>query len=89
MRFAAIGDSFTEGVGDEREDGSARGWADLVAAGLAQSLTEPVDYANVAIRGRLIAPIVEDQLEAVLALDPQPTLVTFNGGGNDMMSTLR
>lgn len=85
MRFAAIGDSFTEGVGDELEDGSARGWADLVAAGLAQSLTEPVDYANVAIRGRLIAPIVEDQLEAVLALDPQPTLVTFNGGGNDMM----
>src|SRR5690554_4387749 len=85
MRFAAIGDSFTEGVGDELEDGSVRGWADLVAAGLAQSLDEPVDYANVAIRGRLIAPIVDDQLEAVLALNPSPTLVTFNGGGNDMM----
>lgn len=85
MRFAAIGDSFTEGVGDELGDGTVRGWADLVAAGLAQARTEPVDYVNMAIRGRLIAPIVDDQLEAVLALAPQPTLVTFNGGGNDMM----
>ncbi len=85
MRFAAIGDSFTEGVGDELEDGTVRGWADLVAAGLAQGLGKPIDYANVAIRGRLIAPIVDDQLEMVLALDPSPTLITFNGGGNDMM----
>ncbi|MFN3865868.1 MAG: SGNH/GDSL hydrolase family protein [Demequina sp.] len=85
MRYAAIGDSFTEGVGDRLGDGSVRGWADLVAAGLAQSSTEPLFYSNLAIRGRLIAPIVEDQLEAALALDPRPTLVTFNGGGNDMM----
>ena len=33
--YIAIGDSFTEGVGDERRDGSVRGWADLVALGLA------------------------------------------------------
>lgn len=85
MRYAAIGDSFTEGVGDRLDDGSMRGWADLVAAGLAQSSDEPVLYSNLAIRGRLIAPIVEDQLEAALALDPKPTLMTFNGGGNDMM----
>ena len=85
MRFAAIGDSFTEGVGDELDDGSVRGWADLVAAGLAAAAPEGIEYVNVAIRGRLIKPIVEDQLEAVLALDPLPTLVTFNGGGNDMM----
>ncbi|WP_062079096.1 SGNH/GDSL hydrolase family protein [Demequina globuliformis] len=85
MRIASIGDSFTEGVGDERPDGTVRGWADLVAAGLGAALDEPVDYVNLAIRGRLLDPIVEDQLEAVLALDPLPTLVTFNGGGNDMM----
>lgn len=85
MRFAAIGDSFTEGVGDELGDGEVRGWADLVAAGLAQASDEPVYYSNLAIRGRLIAPIVEDQLEAALSLDPSPTLMTFNGGGNDMM----
>ncbi|WP_061962441.1 SGNH/GDSL hydrolase family protein [Demequina flava] len=85
MRIASIGDSFTEGVGDELPDGSVRGWADLVAAGLGAGLDEPVDYVNVAIRGKLIDPIVHDQLEAVLALDPKPTLITFNGGGNDMM----
>ncbi|HNP16184.1 MAG TPA: SGNH/GDSL hydrolase family protein, partial [Terrimesophilobacter sp.] len=34
--YAAIGDSFTEGVGDELHDGGVRGWADLVALGLAQ-----------------------------------------------------
>ena len=85
MRFAAIGDSFTEGVGDELDDGAVRGWADVVAAGLAEGLDEPVDYANLAIRGRLIEPIVRDQLEAALALDPLPTVISFNGGGNDMM----
>ena len=30
-RYVAIGDSFTEGVGDELPDGTVRGWADLVA----------------------------------------------------------
>ncbi|MBB5958081.1 lysophospholipase L1-like esterase [Saccharothrix tamanrassetensis] len=85
MRYAAIGDSFTEGVGDELPDGSPRGWADLVAAGLAAGLGEPVRYANLAIRGRLLEPIVTDQLDAALSLSPAPTLITLNGGGNDMM----
>jgi lysophospholipase L1-like esterase len=85
MRYVAIGDSFTEGVGDELPDGSVRGWADLVAAGLAAEAGEPVHYANLAVRGRLLAPIVGDQLEAALALTPAPTLLSLNGGGNDMM----
>lgn len=82
VRYAAIGDSFTEGVGDELADGSVRGWADLVAAGLA-ARGEPVQYANLAVRGRLLAPIVTTQLNAVLAM--RPTLITLNGGGNDML----
>lgn len=85
MYYVAIGDSFTEGVGDERPSGPARGWADRVAAGLAAALDEPVRYANLAIRGRLLAPIVTDQLDAALDLDPKPTLLSLNGGGNDMM----
>jgi lysophospholipase L1-like esterase len=85
MRYAAIGDSFTEGLGDELPDGSVRGWADRVAAGLAAEGTEPVRYANLAIRGRLLEPIVTEQLERALSLSPAPTLVTLNGGGNDMM----
>ncbi|MET7394601.1 SGNH/GDSL hydrolase family protein [Dactylosporangium sp. NPDC005572] len=85
MRYVAIGDSFTEGVGDELPDGTARGWADLVAAGLAEVTGETVQYANLAIRGRLLEPIVTEQLEVALAMSPAPTMITLNGGGNDMM----
>lgn len=83
VRYVAIGDSFTEGVGDEREDGTPRGWADLTAQGWAASLGEPVQYANLAIRGKLAWPVVEQQLEPALAL--KPTHLSFNGGGNDML----
>ncbi len=83
VRFVAIGDSFTEGVGDELPDGSVRGWADLTAQGWADSRGEPIEYANLAIRGKLVWPIVSQQLERALAL--QPTHLSFNGGGNDML----
>ncbi|CAN7274859.1 SGNH/GDSL hydrolase family protein [Microbacterium sp. LjRoot45] len=83
VRFVAIGDSFTEGVGDERADGNVRGWADLVARGWADSRGESVHYANLAIRGKLVWPIVREQLERALALEP--THLSFNGGGNDML----
>ena len=33
--YIAIGDSFSEGYGDEGPDGVPRGWADFVALGLA------------------------------------------------------
>jgi lysophospholipase L1-like esterase len=85
--YVAIGDSFTEGVGDDTADCGVRGWADLVALGLAlaspQNDADPVTYANLAIRGRLLAPIVGDQLDAGIALAPE--LMSINGGGNDIM----
>lgn len=84
--YVAIGDSFTEGVGDELPDGRVRGWADLVAIGLARvgaTAQEPVRYANLAVRGRKLAPIVEEQLPAAIALRPE--LLTINGGGNDLL----
>jgi len=83
VRFVAIGDSFTEGVGDDLPDGRVRGWADLVAQGWAEAAGEPVEYANFAIRGKLVRPIVAEQLEPALAL--KPTHLSFNGGGNDML----
>ncbi|WP_307299405.1 SGNH/GDSL hydrolase family protein [Microbacterium natoriense] len=83
MRYVAIGDSFTEGVGDELPDGHVRGWADLTAQGWADAAGHPIRYANLAIRGRLAWPIVEQQLEAALAL--HPTHLSFNGGGNDVL----
>lgn len=81
--YVAVGDSFTEGVGDELPDGRMRGWADLVAIGLAHASAEPVGYANLAIRGRLLAPIATAQMDAAIALNP--ALVSINGGGNDIM----
>ena len=83
VRYVAIGDSFTEGVGDELPDGHVRGWADLVAQGWADASGDTVEYANLAIRGKLVWPIVEQQLEPALAL--KPTHLSFNGGGNDML----
>ncbi|GAB3631512.1 SGNH/GDSL hydrolase family protein [Microbacterium shaanxiense] len=83
VRFVAIGDSFTEGVGDELPDGRVRGWADIAAQGWADAVGHPIQYANLAIRGKLAWPIVQEQLEPALALNP--THLSFNGGGNDML----
>jgi lysophospholipase L1-like esterase len=84
VRYVAIGDSFTEGVGDPQPGGRVRGWADLVAIGLADAHGS-VEYANLAIRGRLLEAIATGQCDAALALEPRPDFMTFNGGGNDMM----
>lgn len=83
VRYVAIGDSFTEGVGDELADGTVRGWADIAAQGWADASGEAIEYTNLAIRGKLVWPIVHEQLEPALAL--KPTHLSFNGGGNDML----
>ncbi|MDI6024257.1 SGNH/GDSL hydrolase family protein [Leucobacter sp. UT-8R-CII-1-4] len=83
-RFVAIGDSFTEGVGDPEADspGGLRGWADRFAEVLA-TMDEDFAYANLAVRGKLIRQITEEQLEA--ALDLRPDLVSICAGGNDVI----
>lgn len=83
IRFAVIGDSFSEGVGDELPGGAVGGWADRVAQGWADASGAPVRYANLAVRGKLAWQIVQEQLEPALAL--RPTHLSFNGGGNDML----
>jgi lysophospholipase L1-like esterase len=83
-RFVAIGDSFTEGVGDPEPaaPNGFRGWADRVAEVLAEQVDD-FAYANLAIRGRLIRQIVDEQVEPALAL--KPDLITFSAGGNDVI----
>ncbi|TNC23517.1 SGNH/GDSL hydrolase family protein [Amycolatopsis alkalitolerans] len=83
-RLVALGDSFTEGVGDDdpsRPNG-VRGWADRVAEVLA-ARDAGFRYANLAIRGRLLPQVLAEQLEPALAMEPD--LVTLYAGGNDMM----
>ena len=84
-RYVAVGDSFTEGVGDPdpgRPNG-LRGWADRVAEVLAARGGEEFGYANLAIRGRKLHAIVREQLEPALALEPD--LVTIYAGANDIL----
>jgi lysophospholipase L1-like esterase len=83
-RFVALGDSFTEGIGDPSPEspGGHRGWADRTAEVLAASVDD-FAYANLAVRGKLIAQIVAEQVEPALAL--KPDLITFCAGGNDVI----
>jgi lysophospholipase L1-like esterase len=83
-RFVAIGDSFTEGIGDPEpgSPGGHRGWADRVAEVLSRQVDD-FAYANLAVRGRLISQIVAEQVEPAMAL--QPDLITFCAGGNDVI----
>lgn len=84
QRYVALGDSFTEGVGD-RDPGSpngVRGWADRVAQQLI--LADPAwGYANLAIRGKKLQQVLDEQIDAALELEP--TLVTLYAGGNDIL----
>ncbi|MER5205482.1 SGNH/GDSL hydrolase family protein [Streptomyces sp. NPDC002825] len=82
--YAAIGDSFTEGVGDPGPDGTYVGWADRFAVLLADQLPEnDFRYANLAVRGRLLDQIVAEQVPRAKELAPD--LVTFCAGGNDII----
>ncbi|MDI5968670.1 SGNH/GDSL hydrolase family protein [Streptomyces sp. SL13] len=82
--YAAIGDSFTEGVGDPGPDGSCVGWADRLAVLLDQGRPPgEFRYANLAVRGRLLDRIVEEQVPRAVRLAPD--LVTFAAGGNDIL----
>jgi lysophospholipase L1-like esterase len=84
-RYIALGDSFTEGLNDAdpaRPD-EFRGWADRLAEHLAAATGGDVEYANLAIRGRLLRQVVEEQVP--VALEAQPDLVSLVAGGNDLM----
>lgn len=83
-RFVAMGDSFTEGLGDPepRSMGGLRGWADRVAEELGSSCQD-FAYANLAVRGLLLREVVDQQLGP--AVDLHPDLVSIQAGGNDLI----
>ncbi|PTT60728.1 SGNH/GDSL hydrolase family protein [Arthrobacter sp. HMWF013] len=83
-RLVALGDSFTEGIGDPEplSEGGYRGWADRVAEELSENQPD-FAYANLAVRGRLVRQIFDEQLGPALAL--KPDLVTVSAGGNDIV----
>ena len=83
-RYVAIGDSFTEGIGDPEPSspGGSRGWADRVAEVLADG-TDDFAYANLAVRGRLLQQIIDQQVGPALEL--RPDLISISAGGNDII----
>ena len=80
--FIALGDSFTEGLADARQDGGYRGWADRFAEHLA-ARNPGLRYANLAVRGKVLGEVVSQQLPVAVAMAPD--LVSIAAGGNDLL----
>ncbi|MFF5758411.1 SGNH/GDSL hydrolase family protein [Streptomyces longwoodensis] len=82
VRFVALGDSLTEGVGDPTGDGW-RGWAALLADGLGAGPATPVRFTNLAVSGAQTRDVLERQLPAALGLRPEVAAVVV--GVNDTL----
>ncbi|KUO11229.1 SGNH/GDSL hydrolase family protein [Streptomyces sp. DSM 15324] len=96
LRFVALGDSLTEGVGGPAGDGW-RGWAALLAGGLAEDAAGSsragaagpaasggaVEFTNLAVSGAQTRDVLERQLPAGLGL--RPDVVSVVVGVNDTL----
>ena len=70
-RYIAVGDSFTEGLSDPDPGraGEYRGWADRLAGHLAAAAPSgAVEYANLAVRGRLLLQVLAEQVPVALGV---------------------
>ncbi|GAA3100125.1 SGNH/GDSL hydrolase family protein [Streptomyces rectiviolaceus] len=77
LRFVAMGDSLTEGVGDPVEEGW-RGWAALLAPTLGDG-----EFHNLAVSGAQTGDVLNRQLPEALKL--RPDLVSVVIGVNDTL----
>ena len=85
-RYVAIGDSLSEGVGDDPwPDGAPRGWTDRLAEHLAASghAGGGLEYANLAVRGYKAAQVRATQLDDAIAMAPD--ILTLTAGMNDIL----
>ncbi|OAN26425.1 SGNH/GDSL hydrolase family protein [Mycolicibacterium iranicum] len=80
-RYVALGDSQTEGLWDGDDETGLAGFADRLAAML-DEVRPGLLYANLAIRGRQIRDVLDDQLPRAIAM--QADLITVCVGMNDM-----
>ena len=81
LRFAALGDSTTVGLGDPVPGGRWRGWARLLSESLQASYD--VSFCNVAISGATAAIVREQQLPGAVA--HRPDLASLLVGVNDTL----
>lgn len=80
LRYAALGDSATFGIGDPVPTGW-RGWARLLAEAL--GTTYDVSFCNLAVSGATASTVVTGQLDDALA--HRPDLASLIVGVNDTM----
>jgi len=80
-RYVALGDSQTEGLWDGNDSDGIIGFADRLAA-LLDAVHPGLRYANLAIRGRRIRDVLDDQLPRALAMEPD--LISVCVGMNDI-----
>src|SRR5215468_11117646 len=81
--FVALGDSFTEGLDDPRADQEGfLGWADRFA-GMLAAQRPGLRYANLAVRGKLLGQVADEQIPRAIAMAPD--LVSIAAGGNDLL----
>ena len=81
-RYIAIGDSQTEGLWDGDDAIGLLGFADRLAA-MIDSYYPGLEYANLAIRGKLVRHVLREQLPP--ALQMRPDLITVCIGMNDVI----
>lgn len=81
-RYVALGDSQTEGLWDGDDTLGVLGFADRLAA-MIDRLHPGLHYANLAIRGKRIADVLNEQVPPALAM--QPDLITVCVGMNDVI----
>ncbi|MCL6298030.1 SGNH/GDSL hydrolase family protein [Streptomyces kronopolitis] len=82
VRFVALGDSLTEGLGDPVAGGGWRGWAALLAGALGER-PDAVELVNLARSGAQTADVAERQLPVALAL--RPRFASLVVGANDTL----
>ena len=75
----------TEGMCDEMVNGKYRGWADRVADTISKE-NPNFSYVNLAIRGKLLHQVIDDQIPVAAKYVTGPeTLVSFHAGANDVL----
>src|SRR5580700_7439236 len=64
--YVALGDSFTAGLNDYAAGGGLVGWADRLADVMSAQVPE-FRYANLAIRGKLLREVMQEQIDPAIA----------------------
>lgn len=81
LRYVALGDSLAQSIGASDPE---RGYVGLLAGRLERATGQTVEVINLSSTGIMIHDLVRDQLPALDALRPRPTLVTVTIGTNDV-----